>query len=187
MRSRFARACIGGTGLTLGALVQATSAVPGVGCATHACDQTCLAFYGAPIPSSPPGSAPSCSPSSAPGPDDAYLDGNTVVWESSPFDGEWLPFVGGTWVLVNWKKTVEAVVKGTPYEGWAVAPSEIDPYVATTEDAATSRILVPTGDQLTEMQNVGPDGVWINNASCADYFLRVVARLHLVAPDAAAK
>jgi hypothetical protein len=52
---------------------------------------------------------------------------------------------------------------------------------------ALSKIRRCTACQVTEMQNVGRDGVWINNGSCADYYLRVVARLRLVAPDAATK
>jgi hypothetical protein len=86
---------------------------------------------------------------------------------------------------VSWKKTVEDVLQGTQYEGWAIVPSQIDPYVATAQNPASGGTLVPTGDQLTEMQNVGPDGLWINNGSCEKYWLRVVARIRLVAPDAA--
>lgn len=115
-------------------------------------------------------------------PDDAYLNGDEVIWETAPFDGDWLNFPGNAWLLLSWQATVGAATRGTQYQGWSAVPITIEPYVSTAQQQPAGTIILASG-QPAELQQVRETGVWVNNAACADYYLRVVVTLRLVPPS----
>jgi hypothetical protein len=158
-----------------GAAVPATE-----GCTTHQCDSDCV-VKGAPQDPT------YCNQ----GDTDfvpfghAYRNGNEIVWESAGAYDLWLDFPGERWYWLDWG---EEVLQELHIDLHSVAIDEgpdVETYVSSSADASTSAY-VPASGQLTEIGCLFNWRVCVLNATCAQYFLRVVVRMHLAEGDAAA-
>ncbi|HEY8038735.1 MAG TPA: hypothetical protein VIF15_03045, partial [Polyangiaceae bacterium] len=100
---------------------------------------------------------------------DVHQEGNDLVWESSPMNGSWLDFPGQRRYVLIW-----------PGEFTQSVPYDVRTYVATGQDAQDfpNNFVEGTG-QLAEISGVSKLGVTVFNGTCAEYFLRVVAREHI--------
>ena len=125
----------------------------------------------------------------------AYWSGSEIVWDSVGPDGIWLDYPGERTYWLNWWQSVHDQLGGFDLNTLPPgALTEYQAYVATDEFGQNS---VEASGQLAEFGRFAvTEGstVWTNtgiavlNASCAEYFLRVVIRLHVgeaaPAPDA---
>lgn len=91
--------------------------------------------------------------------DGRMLDSNT--WESSPSDGDWLPFP-------RQSITFFTLPFGGRTPGWWLG------YVSGQQRPNTGNSTTGAGN-LTEFTGVGPNTLAVINDTCSDYFVRVVA------------
>jgi hypothetical protein len=95
------------------------------------------------------------------------------TWETSPTNSKWLPFPQQrVWVF-------ETTDLGSR------VPYDIDVFVSAAEDpVAENSNFVQAGGNLAEISGVGEGRFVVKNGTCADYFVRVVARAAPQAPPA---
>lgn len=91
--------------------------------------------------------------------DGRMLDENT--WESSPSDGEWLPFPRQT------AYNLSLPFGGRRPEWWLG-------YVSGQQRPNTGNLTLGAGN-LTVFNGVGPNALTVFNDTCSDYYIRVVA------------
>lgn len=94
----------------------------------------------------------------------AEFDG-TWTWQSSSIDSGWIPFNGEETITFTLPNDFPPL--GTP--GLLLVP-----YVSTAPDQDAG-LFVLAGGQDAEMQILGPRTFTVLNATCAPYYLRVVA------------
>ncbi len=147
-------------------LVLATLGVaPGsTGCTTHQCDAVNVTYSGGEMT----------------GPD---------TYETNPIDlppdagdaGEpWLEYGGNETLTVHFPADAKKVIAGRPIDS-------IEPFIGVSSSSSSQpnssgNNWTPTGGQLAEITNAGPDGFTVTNASCAKYLARF--RVTFVARDA---
>jgi hypothetical protein len=100
-----------------------------------------------------------------------HQEGDTFVWESSTLDGPWLDFPGERTYVFNF-----------PEPFMARQPETVIAYVASDHNAQ-SNFVIASG-QLAEF-SLAPNTLTVLNATCAEYFLRVVA--YASPPDAGSR
>lgn len=91
--------------------------------------------------------------------DGRMIDENT--WESSPFDGEWIPFP---------RQTVFTFT--IPFGGRV--PYDAKGFVSGQQRPNTGNLTTGAGN-LLEFTGIGPNQVVAINDTCSDYYLRVLA------------
>jgi hypothetical protein len=158
-------------GLVVAAVAGGASSVPTVsGCTTHQCDTTCVQYGGTPAAPCVAGATDDQGNALTVG--DVFRDGDDYVWESSPMTGPWLDYPGERTYVFYWPPPMQGIV-----------PYDIQAYVATDADAQAGGVgwINATGG-LAEMSQVNGVGVTILNATCAEYFVRVVARARATTP-----
>jgi hypothetical protein len=149
------------------------------GCTTHQCDPDCI-VKGAPI------SPTYCAQG---GSDDggfilfgqAFRDGNEIIWESAAINEPWLDYTGQRTYWLNWRAALHDDL-GVDVSELTVI--DIVAYVSTDEQNPTSNF-VPASGQLAEINYLNNEEVHISNATCAEYFLRVVMHGQLTPTDGA--
>ena len=122
------------------------------GCFTHACEGDVIA--------KPFGEAAG---------EGHFLDDTT--WESMPLDGKWLFFPGGrTWKfrVPAWERENRTFVSLAAYVSTAEVPAQVQ------TSGAADNWTEATGN-LTEVSQVSPGNFRIDNATCSDFYVRVVA------------
>jgi len=157
-----------------GAAVPATT-----GCTTHQCDSDCV-VKGAPT-----------DPTYCPQGDKAFVPfghatrtGNEIVWQSaSPYD-LWLDFPGERTYWLDWGEEVLQQLHIDLHSVVVDEGPDVETDVSASADASTTAY-VPGSGQLTEIGCLTNWRVCVLNATCAEYFLRVVVRMHLSEGDAA--
>ena len=174
------------------ALMTFSPALPGAtGCTTHQCDADCVVIGAAP-------DAKQCPGENTRVPGEAWIDGNDIVWESSPFRGPWLDFPGQRTYELKWRTAFESAIAASPMASRFSAPGSLQafvdqlpyPYdtnasVATGEADKPDGTFVEAAGQLAYMNYAGNDQLNVFNATCADYSLRVVVRVFLGPPETA--
>ena len=182
-------------------------ALPGAtGCTTHQCDADCVVIGAAP-------DAKQCPGENTLVPGEAWVDGNDIVWESSPTAGPWLDFPGQRTYEFKWRAAFESVLASSPMTLRAKTPGCLYPlaprgpvldrtclqafvdqlpypyethaWVATGEADKPDGTFVEAAGQLAYMNYGGNDQLNVFNATCADYSLRVVVRVFLGPPETA--
>jgi hypothetical protein len=89
---------------------------------------------------------------------------NADTWESSPIDGDWIPFTKQRlWIFV-----MRDLGDRTPYKIDTFISAEKNPH------AANGNWTLGSGN-LSEQSGVGPGTIAVKNDTCADYYIRVVA------------
>ena len=160
--------------------------LPGAtGCTTHQCDADCVVIGAAPDVEHCPGENTMV-------PGEARVDGNDIVWESSPQRGPWLDFPGERTYEFKWGAAFESAIAASPMGSRFSAPGslhafvdqlpfpyETHPYVATGQPDAQDSTFVEAAGQLAYMHYAGNDQLNVLNATCADYSLRVEVRVSL--------
>jgi hypothetical protein len=115
------------------------------GCYGHNCDGDLLTF----------GQAPG---------EGRLIDENT--WESSPIDGDWLPFTKQRIWVFQFPQLGDRV------------PYEVTPLISAEQNPNRDQTNATIGSgNLAEQSNFGPGTVWVKNDTCADYFVRVVVKV----------
>jgi hypothetical protein len=100
-----------------------------------------------------------------------HVDGDQVVWESAPLAGPWGDFLG---------QRIYVFPFPMPFQ-----PTDVVPTVSIDRDPAEN-FTVAAG-QLAELSHLTTDGVTVLNATCQEYFLRVVVRGTLLPAHGAAQ
>lgn len=168
------------------AVVAFLPALPGAtGCTTHQCDADCVVIGAA-------ADAKQCPGENTLVPGEAWVDGNDIVWESSPTAGPWLDFPGQRTYEFKWRAAFESAIAGSPMASRFSAPGslqafvdqlpypyETHPWVATGEADKPDGTFVEAAGQLAYMNYAGNDQLNVFNATCADYSLRVEVRVSL--------
>jgi hypothetical protein len=134
-----------------------TSSVPALsGCTTHQCDSDCIVYGVDPPP-------PNCvSVGGALG--QVTNTGGVLIWESSGPTGAWpVDFRGA--------RTVGFQLP-PGFDGTTIATLEA--FITTDPDHAEYGF-APAAGQLAVFTGVWPSAIWVQNQSCAEYYLRVVA------------
>jgi hypothetical protein len=160
----------------------AAAAVPAAGgCTTHQCDSDCVRLGAAPDPT--------CNEGNASAFGHTYRSGNQIVWETSGSVFEkWLDYTGERTYQLNWQSTIRR--DHPDVDLCTLHVVQVDSFVATDESGIN---FVPAAGQLSEMTYplVSDDDagapqangqVNVLNATCAEYFLRVVVTLEVGDP-----
>jgi hypothetical protein len=93
-------------------------------------------------------------------------DGGTLVWESSPIDGPFLPFEGGSTYHLQHKLGVR------PYDYSITLSFSERPEVNGNGGEA------PSAGNLALVLRTSDDEIVVKSDTCASYFIRVVVRAH---------
>jgi hypothetical protein len=91
--------------------------------------------------------------------------GDPVIWQSAPAEGPWLDFPGEATVTFTYPEGF-----GSPWQWWVFVSTE--PYQGPGGGTSTEA----TG-QLGAVTSVTNGGITVTNASCAEYYVRVVAEM----------
>jgi hypothetical protein len=144
------------------------------GCATHQCDPDRVSM-GTPVACTDSGVMDRCEGGSGYG--TAYLNGREIVWESSGQDTYWLHYPGQRTFVLDWSEAVSCQLGIDP----CILTND---YVVTDWEAYVSALpqnfnenSVSAAGQLAELTCLSSTNMCIMNATCAEYYLRVVVRL----------
>jgi hypothetical protein len=141
----------------------------GAACNTHQCDPSCQWLGGTPAPGQGIGCGVDPSPVG-----NVYENGNDLIWESGPVDGTWRDFRGQEAYTFLWPAPFAGHLPYS-YESWvSTSPTPQDPQNGGPQINASG--------QLAQYTSVSPWGLVVENASCAEYYLRVVAYAHTNGP-----
>ena len=89
--------------------------------------------------------------------------GATLTWQSAPAGGPWLDFPGNATVTFH-------------YPAGFRCATDWQAYVSTAQlQGDGGGTFVEASGQLAELSMEAPDGITVTNATCAEYFLYVVA------------
>jgi hypothetical protein len=110
----------------------------------------------------------------------AYRNGNEIIWESAGSEDGWLDYPGQRTYWLNWKS---AVYDDTRIDTSELSVVEIQAYVSTQEYQSPTTNFVEAAGQLAVITYLGSDQVNIFNATCTEYFLRVVMRAQITQAD----
>jgi hypothetical protein len=161
---------VGAAAVAAGATVFAVRAE--TGCTTHQCDADTVEM-GTPLVCTDSGVATA----GCPGFGTAFRNGSEIVWESSGQDEGWLDFRGQRTFKLDWSQAVSCQLGIDPCtleSDYVVVDWEA--YISVFDAGSNANSVGGTG-QLANIMQLSSSNMWVLNAGCAPYFLRVVVHL----------